>query len=101
MPKIPRRDAINRRKKFASRYRSLNLRLAGERRKNFMAMYHFRLKSDKKPNGTKISAVKHVEYINREGAFSGDGHRQAVDKFGGNFITTDKTIMCFFIKLTA
>jgi len=38
-------------------------------RRNFMAMYHFRLKSDKKPNGTKISAVKHVEYINREGLF--------------------------------
>ncbi len=32
-----------------------------------MAMFHFRIKSDKKPNGTKISAVKHVEYINREG----------------------------------
>ena len=32
-----------------------------------MAMYHFRIKSDKKPNGTKVSAVKHVEYINREG----------------------------------
>ncbi|MBO4779241.1 MAG: MobA/MobL family protein [Selenomonadaceae bacterium] len=55
-----------------------------------MAMFHFRLKSDKKPNGTKISAVKHVEYINREGAFSDDGHRQGVDKFVGNFITTDK-----------
>ena len=53
-------------------------------------MFHFRLKSDKKPNGTKISAVKHVEYINREGAFSDDGHRQGVDKFVGNFITTDK-----------
>ena len=55
-----------------------------------MAMFHFRLKSDKKPNGTKISAVKHVEYINREGAFSDDGHRQGVDKFVGNFITTEK-----------
>jgi len=32
-------------------------------------MYHFRIKSDKKPNGTKISAVKYVEYINREGKF--------------------------------
>ena len=53
-------------------------------------MFHFRLKSDKKPNGTKISAVKHVEYINREGAFSDDGHRQGVDKFVGNFITTEK-----------
>ena len=55
-----------------------------------MAMFHFRLKSDKKPNGTKISAVKHVEYINREGAFSDDGHRQGVDKFVGNCITTEK-----------
>ena len=53
-------------------------------------MFHFRLKSDKKPNGTKISAVKHVEYINREGTFSDDRHRQGVDKFVGNFITTEK-----------
>lgn len=28
-----------------------------------MAMYHFRTKSDKKPNGSKVSAIKHVEYI--------------------------------------
>ena len=28
-----------------------------------MAMFYFRLKSDKKPNETKISAVKHVDYI--------------------------------------
>ena len=55
-----------------------------------MAMYHFRLKSDKKPNGTKISAVKHVEYINREGAFSDNGHELESDKFAGNFITTEK-----------
>ena len=56
-----------------------------------MAMYHFRLKSDKKTNGTKISAVKHVEYINREGSFSDDAHEQEADKFVGNFITTEKT----------
>ena len=56
-----------------------------------MAMFHFRLKSDKKTNGTKISAVKHVEYINREGAFSDDGHGQETSKFVGNFITTEKT----------
>ena len=31
-----------------------------------MAMFHFRLKSDKKPDGTKISAVKHVDYIRHE-----------------------------------
>ena len=60
-------------------------------------MFHFRIKSDKKPNGTKISAIKHVEYINREGAFSNNKHRQGVDKFVGNFITTDKipnTLIC-------
>ena len=45
-----------------------------------MAMYHFRIKSDKKPNGTKISVVKHVEYINREGSFSDDSHEQEADK---------------------
>jgi hypothetical protein len=56
-----------------------------------MAMYHFRLKSDKKPNGTKISAVKHVEYINREGAFSDDEQEKESDKYVGNFITTEKS----------
>ena len=60
-----------------------------------MAMFHFRLKSDKKPNGTKISAVKHVEYINREGAFSEDEHEKGNDKFVGNFITTEKTPNAF------
>mgnify|MGYP002858167980 CR=1 FL=1 len=53
-----------------------------------MAMFHFRLKSDKKPNGTKISAVKHVEYINREGSFSHDEHWQENNKFVGDYITT-------------
>lgn len=35
-----------------------------------MAMFHFRIKSDKKPDGTKVSAFKHVEYIRREGNFA-------------------------------
>jgi len=56
-----------------------------------MAMYHFRIKSDKKPNGTKISAVKHVEYINREGTFAHDEHWKQTNKFVGNFISTEKT----------
>ena len=56
-----------------------------------MAMYHFRIKSDKKPNGTKISAVKHVEYINREGTFAHDEQWEQTNKFVGNFITTEKT----------
>ena len=56
-----------------------------------MAMYHFRLKSDKKPNGTKISAVKHVEYIRREGAYTGLEQWQEQVKFVGNVITTAET----------
>ena len=56
-----------------------------------MAMFHFRLKSDKKPNGTKISAVKHVDYIRREGAYAGLEQRQAKTEFTGNIITTAET----------
>lgn len=51
-------------------------------------MYHFRIKSDKKPNGVKVSAVQHVEYINREGTFAHDEHWKETNKFGDNFITT-------------
>ena len=58
--------------------------------KNFMAMYHFRIKSDKKPNGTKISAVQHVEYINREGKFSTPEQWQEKNKFSGDFISSEK-----------
>lgn len=37
-----------------------------------MALYHFTVKTDKRPgrNGAKIAAISHVEYINREGAFA-------------------------------
>ena len=55
-----------------------------------MAMYHFRIKSDKKPNGSRVSAVKHVEYINREGTFAHEEHWKETNKFVGNFITTAK-----------
>ena len=56
-----------------------------------MAMYHFRIKSDKKPNGTKISAVQHVEYINREGTFARDELWNQNNKFVNSFITTAQT----------
>ena len=55
-----------------------------------MAMYHFRIKSDKKPNGTKISAVQHVEYINHEGKFSTLEQWQQKNKFVGDFISSEK-----------
>ena len=45
-------------------------------------MFHFRIKSDKKPDGSKISAVHHVDYIRREGVFF-DIDRQPVN---ANFV---------------
>lgn len=60
-----------------------------------MAMFHFRLKSDKKPNGTKISAVQHVEYINREGKFFTPEQWHENNLFIGNFITTEKSPNAF------
>ena len=53
-------------------------------------MYHFRIKSDKKPNGTKISAVQHVKYINREGKFSTPEQWQQKNKFVGDFLSSEK-----------
>ncbi len=58
-------------------------------------MYHFRIKSDKKPNGTKISAVQHVEYINREGKFSTPEQWQEKNKFVGDFISSEKSPNAF------
>ena len=60
-----------------------------------MAMFHFRIKSDKKPNGTKISAVQHVDYINREGRFSTPEQWREKNIFVGNFITTEKSPKAF------
>ena len=53
-----------------------------------MAMFHFRLKSDKKPNGTSISAVQHVDYIQREGRFKNIDQLQDNNTFVGNFISS-------------
>ena len=54
-----------------------------------MAMFHFRIKSDKKPDGSKVSAFKHVEYIRREGNFAEVEHWEQKNKFVGNFISSD------------
>ena len=53
-----------------------------------MALFHFRIKSDKKPDGSKISAVMHVNYIRREGAFSDFDRTTSIDHFNGNFISS-------------
>ena len=53
-----------------------------------MAMFHFRLKSDKKHNGTSISAVQHVDYIQREGRFKNIDQLHDNNTFVGNFISS-------------
>ena len=54
-----------------------------------MASYHFRIKSDKKPDGTRIAAVTHAEYVGREGKFSDIDRRDALRQaLAGNIITT-------------
>ena len=53
-----------------------------------MALFHFRIKSDKKPDGSKISAVMHVNYIRREGTFSDFDPSTSIDQFSGNFISS-------------
>ena len=56
-----------------------------------MATYHFRIKSDKKPDGTRISAVTHAEYVGREGKFSDIDRKESLrQSLAGNFITTKK-----------
>ena len=53
-----------------------------------MAMFHFRLKSDKKPNGTRISPIQHVDYIRHEGNFAEELEWTKNNKFVGNFISS-------------
>ena len=56
-----------------------------------MATYHFRIKNDKKPDGTRISAVTHAEYVGREGKFSDIDRKESLRQtLAGNFITTEK-----------
>ncbi len=51
-------------------------------------MFHFRLKSDKKPDGTRISAVQHVDYIRHEGNFAEEQEWAKNNKFVGNHISS-------------
>lgn len=53
-----------------------------------MAMFFFRLKSDKKPDGSKISAVQHVDYIRREDNFAEVENWEEQNKFVDNFISS-------------
>ena len=61
-----------------------------------MATYHFRIKNDKKPDGTRISAVTHAEYVGREGKFSDIDRKESLrQSLAGNFITTEKVTDAF------
>ena len=60
-----------------------------------MAMFHFRLKSDKKPNGTSISAVQHVDYIQRDGRFKNIDQLHDNNTFIGNFISSTEIKYAF------
>lgn len=46
-----------------------------------MAMYHFSVHKDKKPDKTKVSCVEHLEYIERKGKYKNQ------DKQPDNFIS--------------
>ena len=63
-----------------------------------MAMFHFRLKSDKKPNVTSISAVQHVDYIQREGRFKNIDQLQDNNTFVGNFISSTEIKDAFGVR---
>ena len=54
-----------------------------------MASYHFRVKSDRKSDGTKISASVHVDYIQRQGKYNNEG---AEKNFENNLITGGEKI---------
>lgn len=56
-----------------------------------MAIYHFRIKSDKRANGASTNAVSHVKYINREDEYANVDSRQelAAQRFTENTISFD------------
>lgn len=57
-----------------------------------MAMYHFRIKSDKRANGSTINAVSHAKYINREDEYINIDSKQELSnqKFSNNIISGNK-----------
>ncbi|WP_051586481.1 MobA/MobL family protein [Selenomonas sp. AE3005] len=52
-----------------------------------MPNYHFRIKSDKRPNGKQTSAHTHCEYIQREGRYAELGNKELESLSYNNLIT--------------
>ena len=56
-----------------------------------MASYHLRLKRDRKPDGSRVDAIAHAEYVNREGKYQDyDARKDIMEHLSGNFIFTDR-----------
>lgn len=68
-----------------SKRSSLNLRLAGE--VIILAIFRFEIKTDTKKTGDKISATKHVDYINREGKYKDIDQKDLEKMATENYIT--------------
>lgn len=45
-----------------------------------MACYHFRLKTDKKPSGLRVSAIEHLSYIHRAGKYQNIDQRDLMNQ---------------------
>lgn len=56
-----------------------------------MAIYHFRIKTDKRTTGKIVDAVEHAKYINREDQYINVDSKQelANQKFSGNTINSN------------
>lgn len=55
-----------------------------------MAVFHFELKSDRRKGGKQTSALQHVKYINREGAYQNVDERESAKMATENRITGPK-----------
>jgi len=58
-----------------------------------MACYHFTIKTDKKPDGTKVAASTHVDYIAREGKYKDYEYPEQIENvIPDNRISSDAPI---------
>ena len=62
-----------------------------------MALYHFTLKSDRKPNKKKVKASEHTDYINREGKYANTD--ELAKKIWATLSPRQKSAMFFMARL--
>lgn len=56
-----------------------------------MACYHFRIKTDKKPDGTTTAGAEHAEYIDREGKYK-DIDEKRLQAYGNDLIAGESLL---------